>query len=96
MVGIAAAVMLVQSIGNQGGFIFGLLFSIANSLTGGRVPSYLTISRLLTGMAVGFVVAVGLSFAHFPWCLVIGLPLLLLGLLLSIFLNRKKEEEESF
>ena len=94
MVGIAAAVMLVQSIGNQGGFIFGLLFSIANSLTGGRVPSYLTISRLLTGMAVGFVVAVGLSFAHFPWCLVIGLPLLLLGLLLSIFLNRKKEEEE--
>ena len=38
MVGIVAVVMLLQNIGNKGGFLWGFLFSMANSVTGGRVP----------------------------------------------------------
>lgn len=89
MVGIAAVVMLLQNIGKQGGFLFGLLFSLANSLTKGKTPRYITITRLMTGMTIGFTVAVGLSIAGVRWSIFLGLPLLLLGLLLSLFLNPK-------
>ncbi len=93
MVGVAAIVLLLQNIGNKGGFLFGLLFSIANSLTKGRVPRFITINRMLTGMAVGFTVAVGFSVVGISWSILLGLPLLLLALLLSIFLNRKQTEQ---
>ena len=91
-VGVAAVVLLLQSIGNQGGFLFGLLFSVANSITKGRVPRFITITRMLTGMTVGFTVAVGLSMAGVKWSILLGLPLLLLALLLALVLNRKKAE----
>ena len=91
-VGVAAVVLLLQNIGNQGGFLFGLLFSVANSITKGRVPRFITITRMLTGMTVGFTVAVGLSMAGVKWSILLGLPLLLLALLLALVLNRKKAE----
>lgn len=91
-VGVAAVVLLLQNIGNQGGFLFGLLFSFANSITKGRVPRFITITRMLTGMTVGFTVAVGLSMAGVKWSILLGLPLLLLALLLALVLNRKKAE----
>ena len=89
-VGVAAVVLLLQNIGNQGGFLFGLLFSFANSITKGRVPRFITITRMLTGMTVGFTVAVGLSMAGVKWSILLGLPILLLAILLALVLNRKK------
>lgn len=91
-VGVAAVVLLLQNIGNQGGFLFGLLFSFANSITKGRVPRFITITRMLTGMTVGFTVAVGLSMAGVKWSILLGLPILLLAILLALVLNRKKAE----
>ena len=91
MVGIAAIVLLLRNIGNQGGFLFGLLFSLANTLTSGRVPRFITITRMLTGMTVGFTIAVGLSFAGMNLSFFLGLPLLIIALLLSLLLNRKVE-----
>ena len=90
MVGVVSAVMLVQSIGNQGGFIFGLFFSIASSLTKGKVPRYITITRLLTGMTLGFTLALGLIPLGFPWCLLTGILFLVIGILLSLFINTRK------
>lgn len=90
MVGIMAVVMLLQNIGNKGGFLFGLIFSLANSLTKGRVPRYQTITRLLTGMTLGFALAVGLSVAGLHMCFILGAPFLLIGLLMSLLLNTKK------
>ena len=90
MVGIVAVVMLLQNIGKQGGFLFGLLFSLANSLTKGRVPRYQTITRLLTGMTLGFTLAVGLTLAGLHLCFIVGVPFLLIGLLMSLLLNTKK------
>lgn len=95
MIGVVSAVMLVQSIGNQGGFLFGLLFSIAGSLTKGKVPRYITITRLLTGMTLGFTLALGLIPLGFPWCLLTGIVFLVIGILLSLFLNRKKKDAAS-
>ena len=89
-VGVAAVVLLLQNIGNQGGFLFGLLFSFANSITKGRVPRFITITRMLMGMTVGFTVAVGLSMAGVKWSILLGLPILLLAILLALVLNRKK------
>lgn len=90
MVGIVAVVMLLQNIGKQGGFLFGLIFSLANSLTKGRVPRYQTITRLLTGMTVGFTLAVGLTMTGLHLCFILAIPFLLLGLLLGLILNTKK------
>ena len=98
MVGIVAVVMLLQNIGNQGGFLFGLLFSLANSLTKGRVPRFATITRFLTGMALGFTLGVGLTATGLHLCFLVGVAFLVLGLILCLFFNTKKipEEDEEY
>lgn len=45
MVGIIAFVMLLQNLGRQSGFLWGLAFSAANSLSKGRTPSYIGVTR---------------------------------------------------
>lgn len=92
IVGVVALVLLLQNIGNQGGFLFGLLFSLANSLSKGRVPKYINITRFLTGMTLGFTLAVGLSAIGFHWCLWLGLLFLILGFLFGLIIRPKKEQ----
>lgn len=89
MVGIVALVMLLQNIGNQGGFLFGLLFSLASSLSKGRVPKYIDITRFLTGMTVGFTLAVGLSLVGLHWCFWLALFFLFWGFLLGLIIKSK-------
>lgn len=84
MVGIVAIVMLLQNIGKQGGFLFGLLFSLANSMTKGRVPRYITITRFITGMTLGFTLGVGLSFTGLHLCFLLSIPFLVVGILLVL------------
>lgn len=91
MVGIVAAVMLLQGIGNQGGFMFGLLFAAAGSLSKGRTPSYVTITRTLTGMTIGFSIGVALSVIGFPFSLLLAIPVLLLGFVLGLFVNNNQQ-----
>lgn len=92
VIGIVALVLLLQNIGNQGGFLFGLLFSLANSLSKGRVPKYINITRFLTGMTLGFTLAVGLSAIGFHWCLWLGLLFLILGFFFGLIIRPKKEQ----
>ena len=89
MVGIVAVVMLLQNIGNKGGFLWGFLFSMANSVTGGRVPDYASVTRHLMGMTLGFGVAAGLSLSGLHWCFWLAWPILLLGFLLGLFGKKK-------
>lgn len=91
IVGVVALVLLLQNIGNQGGFLFGLLFSLANSLSKGKVPKYINITRFLTGMTLGFTLAVGLSVAGFHWCLWLGLLFLILGFFFGLIIREKKQ-----
>lgn len=92
VIGVVALVLLLQNIGNQGGFLFGLLFSLANSLSKGRVPKYINITRFLTGMTLGFTLAVGLSAIGFHWCLWLGLLFLILGIFFGLIIRPKKEQ----
>ena len=85
MVGLVSAVLLIQSIGNRGGFVWGLLFSIANSKTKGKVPQFASITRFLLGMSLGFTLGAGLSLVGLHWCFWLAIPMLILGFIFSLF-----------
>lgn len=91
MVGVVALVMLLQNIGSKGGFFFGLLCSIANSLSKGAVPNQISIIRFLTGMSLGFALAVGLTFTGLHWCFWLALLFLVAGIVLSIVLPQRQK-----
>lgn len=85
MVGLVSAVMLIQGIGNRGGFVWGLLLSIANSSSKGKVPQFASITRFLLGMSLGFTLSAGLSLAGLHWCFWLAIPMLIIGFIFSIF-----------
>lgn len=91
MVGIIAFVMLLQSIGNRGGFLWGLIFSAASSLSKGRTPSYIGVSRCISGMTLGFALGVALSATGLKLCGVLGALLLVAALIFGIVSKNKKE-----
>lgn len=91
MVGIIAFVMLLQNIGRQGGFLWGLVFSIANSVSKGRTPSYIGVSRCIGGMALGFALGVVLSVIGLRWCAWLGTAMLIAALIFAIVSKSKKE-----
>ena len=91
MVGIIAFVMLLQNIGRQGGFLWGLAFSVANSLSKGRTPSHITVSRCISGMTLGFALGVALSALGWRWCVWLGLLLFISALIFANVSKGKKE-----
>lgn len=84
MVGIVAVVMLLKNIGNRGGFVWNFLLSAANSMWGLRTPSMETLTRILTGLTLGFTLAVGLSVGGLHWCAWLGLLFLVVGIVCSM------------
>lgn len=91
MVGIIAFVMLLQGIGKQGGFLWGLAFSTASSLSRGRTPSYIGVTRCVSGMTLGFALGVALSAMGLRWCAWLGFLLLIAALVFIIVSKGKKE-----
>jgi hypothetical protein len=90
-VGIIAFVMLLQNMGRQGGFLWGLVFSAAGSISKGKTPSYIEVSRFLSGMTLGFALAVALSAMKLPWSTWLGAGFLILALIFIIAAKSKKE-----
>ena len=91
VVGIIGFVMLLQSIGRKGGFLWGLVFSAAGSITKGKAPSYIGVTRSLSGMTLGFALGVSLSAIGLSWCALLGAGFLLLALIFTIIARSKKE-----
>jgi len=91
MVGIIAFVMLLQNLGRQGGFLWGLAFSAANSFSKGRTPSYIGVTRCISGMTLGFAIGVTLSAMGLRWCAWLGIVLLIAALIFVIVSKNKKE-----
>ena len=91
MVGIIAFIMLLQGIGKQGGFLWGLAFSAASSLSKGRTPSYIGVTRCISGMTLGFALGVALSAVRLRWCGWLGMRLLVAALIFAIISKSKKE-----
>jgi hypothetical protein len=91
IVGIIAFVMLLQNMGKQGGFLWGLVFSVAGSISKGKTPSYIGVSRCLSGMTLGFALAVSLSAMKLPWSTWLGAGFLLSALIFIIVAKSKRE-----
>ena len=91
MVGIIAFVMLLQNLSRQGGFLWGLAFSAANSLSKGKAPSYIGVTRCISGMTLGFALGVALSAMGLRWCAWLGTALLIAALVFVIVSKGKKE-----
>ena len=85
MVGIVAIIMLLKNIGTKGGFMTGLLFSAAQTFSRGRTPSRITVDRILSGLTIGFTLAVALTLLPFRPCVWVGLILLVVSIILSFF-----------
>ena len=82
LVGVVAAVSMANAVGRKGGFLWGLVFSYANSVSGGRTPRYQSVLRYLSGMTLGFTLGVGLSAAGLNVGLLVGFFLLIGGWIL--------------
>jgi len=79
MAGIMAAVAALIALGRKGGLLWGLISSIAGSLSKTKIPDHQTIMRTLTGLSLGFALGVGLTFARSYLALPIGLFVLVLA-----------------
>ena len=90
MVGVTAAILLIRSIGQRGGLIFSFLFSITKSFTKGKSPSYIGISRFLSGMVLGMTLAVGLNVFGLKWCVAFAAGALVLAFLFVWFGKRQR------
>jgi hypothetical protein len=90
MVGILAFVMLLQGIGKQGGFLWGLVFSAANTLSKGKTPSYIALTRCISGMTLGFALGVALSAIRLRWCGWLGVLLLIAAFIFNKASKNKK------
>lgn len=91
IIGIIAFVMLLQNMGKQGGFLWGLVFSVANSVSKRKTPSFIGVSRYLSGMTLGFALSVALSAIRLQWCTWLGTGFLLSALIFIIITKSKKE-----
>lgn len=91
VVGIIGFIMLLKNIGRQGGFLWGLIFSAVSSISKGKTPSYIAITRGLSGMTLGFVLGVTLSAIRLSWCAWLGAGFLLFALIFTIIARSKKE-----
>lgn len=91
VVGIIGFIMLLKNIGRQGGFVWGLIFSAVSSISKGKTPSYIAITRGLSGMTLGFVLGVTLSAIRLSWCAWLGAGFMLFALIFTIIARSKKE-----
>lgn len=90
MVGVTAAILLIRSIGQRGGLIFSFLFSVTKTFTKGKSPSYVGVSRFLSGMVLGMTLAVGLNAFGLKWCVAFAAGALVLAFLFVWFGKRQR------
>lgn len=84
MAGIVGFVLALKAFWSKGGFFRGLVFSLANKLTRGRIPSQITVSRVIAGYAAGSALGIALSFIPLPYlAYILGALLFIAGLVIS-------------
>lgn len=94
MVGIVSLVMLLQAMGSKSSFLMGLIFSAARTITKGKVPTFLSVTRFLTGMTLGMTMGVALSLTGLRWAFWLGLFFLLAGVVFMLVLKTQQQAEE--
>ena len=79
MAGILAAVSLALAMGKKSGFMWELAISYANSVSKGKKLNYQSILRALTGMTLGFALAVALTAVAPNLVSLLGIVALIVG-----------------
>ena len=79
MAGIMAAVSLALAMGKKSGFMWELAISYANSVSRGKKLNYQSILRALTGMTLGFALAVALTAIAPSLVSLLGIVALIVG-----------------
>ena len=79
MAGIMAAVSLALAMGKKSGFMWELAISYANSVSKGKKLNYQSILRALTGMTLGFALAVALTAIAPSLVSLLGIVALIVG-----------------
>ena len=79
MAGIMAAVSLALAMGKKSGFMWELAISYANSVSKGKKLNYQSILRTLTGMTLGFALAVALTVVAPSLVSLLGIVALIVG-----------------
>lgn len=79
MAGIMAAVSLALAMGKKSGFMWELAISYANSVSKGKKLNYQSILRALTGMTLGFALAVALTAVAPNLVSLLGIVALIVG-----------------
>ena len=79
MAGIMAAVSFALALGRKNGFMWDLAFSYANSVSKGKTPSYQNVLRGITGMSLGFALAVALGAVVPSLVSLLGIVALIVG-----------------
>lgn len=90
LVGVTAAILLIRTIGQRGGFLFSLLFSFVRAFSRNKAPSYMGVSRFLSGMVLGMTLAVGLNAFGLRWCIAFAAGALLISLIFIWFGKRQR------
>lgn len=90
LVGVVGIVMVIKNIGNKGGFLWSLFFSMLSTFTGGKTPSYIGITRFLSGLALGFALGAGLNAFGLRWCIIFASGSLVIAFILSFFGKRQQ------
>ncbi|MBR4745934.1 MAG: hypothetical protein IK061_00840, partial [Desulfovibrio sp.] len=90
LVGIAASVLLIRSIGQKGGFLFSLLYGFLKGRSKDRLPSQAGLTRFLSGMTLGFTAGTALNLLGLRWAILVSLIVLALALLLGLLANNKR------
>lgn len=93
MVGIIAFVIMLQNLNRQNGLLWELLFSIVRAITKGKTPSSTEIGRCISGMALGFGLAIALSAIKPRLGTLLGILLLITAFISSVLSRNKKEVE---
>jgi len=90
LVGVVAAVMLIRNIGQRGGLLFSLLFSMVSAFTKGHSPSFVGVTRFLSGMVLGFTIGTGLNAFGLRWCVLVAAGFFLVALIFVFFGNKQR------
>lgn len=92
MAGVTGFIIAVKGLGSKSGFLWGLLLSITNKVSNGKVPSQVTVSRMITGFAAGNAASIALSALSIPYLLyAVGSLLIIAGIITAIIVKPGKE-----
>ncbi len=94
MVAITGAILALQALGSQNGFIFGMARSImSRKLGSNRIPNETKANAFVSGLGLGSALAIPLSLLPFGYIpCIIGIPIFIVGIVLDFTIRGKEAQ----